>query len=219
MRIRHSQTARCNRISNSILHWKMDVITYPCWDELIDVSKGDHWWSILHNIYTQFYCDLFVVVVISVMRRFTRVPFTLILYCFVFSMGLLPDKSNCGCACAGNTGNVFPATAGKRFRHASRHVRDARAVMHAGIAYPRFPGIPGACATLNFTYLVRGPLGKRMIAFVPVKKLWRLSVNRPSYCNHQKAKWSRDRLHISRDMHILTTLACRHIGHFLDQYN
>ena len=30
--------------------------------------------------------------------------------------------------------NVFPATAGKRSRHASRHVRHARAVMHAGIA-------------------------------------------------------------------------------------
>ena len=38
-----------------------------------------------------------------------------------------------GCACAGNAGNVFPATAGKRSRHASRHVRYARAVMHAGI--------------------------------------------------------------------------------------
>ena len=45
--------------------------------------------------------------------------------------------------------------------------RDARAVMHAGIANSRFPlnsaaggnvpGIPGACATRNFTYLVRGP--------------------------------------------------------------
>ena len=49
-------------------------------------------------------------------------------------MGLLPDTQNCGCACAGNAGNVFPVTAGKRSRHASRHVRHARAVMHAGIA-------------------------------------------------------------------------------------
>ena len=39
-----------------------------------------------------------------------------------------------GCACVGNAGNAFPATAGKRSRHASRHVRHARAVMHAGIA-------------------------------------------------------------------------------------
>ena len=41
-------------------------------------------------------------------------------------------------------------------------------MMHAGIANKRFslksaagenvPGIPGACATCNFTYLVRGPL-------------------------------------------------------------
>ena len=64
-------------------------------------------------------------------------------------------------------GNVFPVTAGKWSRHASRHVRDARTVMHAGIANWRFPlksatgenvpGIPGACATRNFTYLIRGP--------------------------------------------------------------
>ena len=29
---------------------------------------------------------------------------------------------------------LFPATAGMRSRHAARHVRDARAVMHARIA-------------------------------------------------------------------------------------
>ena len=66
-----------------------------------------------------------------------------------------------------NAGNVFPATAGKRSRHASRHVRDARAVMHDGIANQWFPlksvagenvpGIPGACATRKFAYLERGP--------------------------------------------------------------
>ena len=49
-------------------------------------------------------------------------------------MDLLPDTQNCGCACAGNAGNVFPVTAGERSRHASRHVRHARAVRHAGIA-------------------------------------------------------------------------------------
>ena len=68
-----------------------------------------------------------------------------------------------GCACAAN---VFPATAGKRSRHAPRHVRHARAMMHTGIATVgvsfevgsrgHVPDIPGACATRNFTYLVRG---------------------------------------------------------------
>ena len=53
------------------------------------------------------------------------------IYC---TMGLLPDTQNCGCACAENAGNVFPITAGKRSRHASRHVRHTRAMMHAGIA-------------------------------------------------------------------------------------
>ena len=42
-----------------------------------------------------------------------------------------------GCACAGNAGNVFPASASKRSRHAS--LLDARAVMHAGVANWRFP--------------------------------------------------------------------------------
>ena len=50
-----------------------------------------------------------------------------------------------GCACAGNAGNVFPPptskeTTTKRSRHASRHVRHARAVMHVGIAKPRWRG-------------------------------------------------------------------------------
>ena len=90
-------------------------------------------------------------------------------------MGLLPDTQNCGCACAGNAGNVFPVTAGKRSRHASRHVRHARAVMHAGIANWRFPfksaagenvpGIPGACATRNFAYLARGPWTRNHIHY------------------------------------------------------
>ena len=56
------------------------------------------------------------------------------------AMGLLPDTQNCGCACAGNAGNVSSVTACKRSRHASRTCRD-----------------PGTCATCNFTYLVRGP--------------------------------------------------------------
>ena len=69
------------------------------------------------------------------------------------------------CACTGNAGNVLPATAGERFRHASRHVRHARAVMHAGSLAVSFevgggenaPGTLGECATRNFIYLVRGP--------------------------------------------------------------
>ena len=38
-----------------------------------------------------------------------------------------------GWACAGNAGNVFPASEVYRSRHASRHVSAARAVIHAGI--------------------------------------------------------------------------------------
>ena len=50
-------------------------------------------------------------------------------------MGLLPDTSICGLRMRWESGNVFPATVGLWSRHASRHVRDARAaVMHAEIA-------------------------------------------------------------------------------------
>ena len=55
-----------------------------------------------------------------------------------------------GCACAGNSGNVFPATAGKLSRHAST-------VSFEVSGGENVPGIPSACATGNFTYLVRDP--------------------------------------------------------------
>ena len=54
-------------------------------------------------------------------------------------MGLLQIRKIAGRTCAGNAGNVFPATASQRSQHASRHVRDARALMQCGIANWRFP--------------------------------------------------------------------------------
>ena len=50
-----------------------------------------------------------------------------------------------GCACARNAGNGFPATdfvgtTSQRTRHALWHVRDACAMMHVGIANPRWRG-------------------------------------------------------------------------------
>ena len=52
-------------------------------------------------------------------------------------------------------------TASLRPWHASRHVRHARAVMHVGIAYPRWRGKRSQHSrrmrSRNFTYLVRGP--------------------------------------------------------------
>ena len=66
------------------------------------------------------------------------------------------------CTCARNVQNVFPATEFKGNRHASPHGLHARAVMHVGVANPRWRGnvpcIPGACTTRNFAYLLRGPL-------------------------------------------------------------
>ena len=52
----------------------------------------------------------------------------------VWSWASYRIRIKAGCACVGNAGNVFLATADKWSRHASRHVRDARAVMHASFA-------------------------------------------------------------------------------------
>ena len=57
---------------------------------------------------------------------------------FLFPWASCQIRKVAACACAGNAGNVFPATAGQRSRHASLHVRDARTVLHAGIANQRF---------------------------------------------------------------------------------
>ena len=77
-------------------------------------------------------------------------------------MGLLPDTQNCGLR--------MHRECRERFTHhrlqrkplvSDLSMRHARAVMHVGIANPRggehVPGIPGACATRNFAYLVSNP--------------------------------------------------------------
>ena len=59
-----------------------------------------------------------------------------------------------------------------RSRHASRHVRDARAVMHVGIAHLRWWGkrsrYPRRMRTRNFAYLARGPCGSVLTDFAHV---------------------------------------------------
>ena len=86
-----------------------------------------------------------------------------------------------GCAWAGNIGDGFPATSKEtvnlRSRHASRYVRHVRAVMHGGIANPvggeNVSYIPGACATRNRTYLVRGPWAVRL-PILPETRLFKI---------------------------------------------
>ena len=57
--------------------------------------------------------------------------------------------------------SISKETDSLRSRHASRHVRDARAVMHVGIDYPRWRGKRSRHSrrmrVCNFTYLARGP--------------------------------------------------------------
>ena len=77
------------------------------------------------------------------------------------------------CACAGNAGNVFPAP-----RVSDPDTHHGTCVTHvpwcmtgsltSGFLWSRWrenvPGISGACATRNFTYLVRGPLRPMIVA-------------------------------------------------------
>ena len=72
-----------------------------------------------------------------------------------------------GCACAGNAGNVFPAADFQGNRQVSypgmhhgtcvTHVPWCMSGSLTSGGGENVPGIPGACATFNFTYLARGP--------------------------------------------------------------
>ena len=79
------------------------------------------------------------------------------------------------CACAGNTGNVFPDTDFKWNRWlAIPACITTRTVMHVGIAGPwwrgNVPDIPGACVTRNSTYPERSPL--KMIWRSVISSMW-----------------------------------------------
>ena len=100
--------------------------------------------------------------------------------------GLLPDTQNCGLRMRrGNAGNVFPPPTSKETtswlsRHASRHVRHDRGVMHVGIANPRWRGTRSR-RMRNPQFYVSG---KRRIR---KKLIWRnfcenISVHRLSNC-------------------------------------
>ena len=80
-----------------------------------------------------------------------------------------------GCVCTGNAGLFPPPPTSKEtvVSDPGMHHGTSRAVMYGGIAIPRgrknVPSIPGACATRNVRYLVRGPWTKpteRNIALV-----------------------------------------------------
>ena len=81
------------------------------------------------------------------------------------SMGLLPDTKNLGCACTGNAGNVFPrhrlqrTTNDPGMHHGTcvTHVPWYMSGSLTRVGGENVPGIPGACATRNFTYLAWGP--------------------------------------------------------------
>ena len=85
--------------------------------------------------------------------------------------GLLPDTLIVGCACPGNAVNVFPAIDFKeKTRVSDPDMHHVTCVTHmpwfmSGLLtrgdWENVPGIPGACTTHNFTYLVRCPCGSR----------------------------------------------------------
>ena len=79
-------------------------------------------------------------------------------------MGLLPDTQNCGLRMRRECWEHFLRHRGLAIRHASRHVRDACRDSKLAVSFEvgggeNVPGIHGASATRNFTYLARGPCG------------------------------------------------------------
>ena len=65
-----------------------------------------------------------------------------------------------GCACAGNTGNVFPRRLQKKPLVSDPGMHHGTWCMPGSLTRSggeNVPGIPGACTTCNFTYLARGP--------------------------------------------------------------
>ena len=66
-----------------------------------------------------------------------------------------------GCAWAGNAGNVFPAANFKGTASDPDMHHDTCRDGFRDSGVENVPGIPGECATHNFTYLARGPCVKR----------------------------------------------------------
>ena len=119
-------------------------------------------------------------------------------------MGLLPDTQNCGCACAGNAGNVSPSP-----QVSDPDMHHGTCVTHVPWCMPgslnsgllwnwrrggNVPGIPGACATWNFTYLVRGPWHYRVNKCIKPNTTgsriawnWRIQGQHFHYMEHYKA--------------------------------
>ena len=71
-----------------------------------------------------------------------------------------------GCTCAGNAGNIFPARLGRKPLVSDPGMHHGTCVTHVPWCMSgsltrcggdNVPGIPGACATRNITYLVRSP--------------------------------------------------------------
>ena len=87
--------------------------------------------------------------------------------CFELPWASYQLRKIAGCACDGNAGNVFPAIQLQRKPLVSDpDMHHGTCVTHVPCCISgsptrgdgeNVPGIPGACATRNFTYLARGP--------------------------------------------------------------
>ena len=83
-------------------------------------------------------------------------------FCLLSSMGLLPDTSNCGLCMRRECREHFPRHRGLAIPTcitACDAYQDRLLTVSFEVGCgENVPGIPGACATRNFTCMVRGPL-------------------------------------------------------------
>ena len=70
-------------------------------------------------------------------------------------------RKTAGCECTGNAGNVFPATDFKGNRVTQVPWCMSVSLTHGG--GENVPGIPGACASRNFSYLARNPFNYALV--------------------------------------------------------
>ena len=86
-------------------------------------------------------------------------------------------------------GTFFSATASQRSRHTSRHVRDARAVMHAGIAIEPFPLQSLAGKAIQVSRFKCTPL--KINSLVNLQQPVVLQSDSPSHCYYELHRHSR----------------------------
>ena len=140
------------RLRKQLWGWSLETLSRPLWRHC-NATTSTHtvskWYWIVQNLSRSH-------------RQDQSNIYTIFITCTRWASCQI--RKMAGCACARNAGNVSPLP---RVGDPDMHFGACVTHVHAGIANWRFPvksvvekkvpGIPGSCATRNFTYLAIGP--------------------------------------------------------------